>query len=82
MRGQVVQVNKQRGMVAVLTVQGDHSILELIGDDVEIGDELLWDGSYPLGGEDVRNLTHNSTMSVFFQNHCVPHSQLRQQLLY
>jgi hypothetical protein len=53
-----------------------------LGEEVELGDQLQWNGDYPLGGDDVKNLTQHSVMDVYFQNHCVPKSQLRQQLLY
>jgi len=82
MKGDVVQINQQRGMVAVLTDDGEYSIIELLGDDVEVGDVLRWNGDYPLGGEMIKNLTQGISMEVFFQNHCVPKQQLRQQLLY
>ncbi len=82
MKGEVVQVNQQRGMVAVLTNDGEYSIIELLGDDIEVGDVLQWNGDYPLGGEAIKNVTQGMTIEVFFQNHCVPEHQLRQQLLY
>lgn len=82
MKGTVVHINQQTGMIAVETEDGEYSIIELLGEEVELGDQLQWNGDYPLGGEDVRNLTQHSVMDVYFQNHCVPKSQLRQQLLY
>jgi hypothetical protein len=82
MKGQVVHINFQRGMVAVLTEDGEYSIIELMGDEVEVGDALQWEGHYPLGGETIRNLTQGMPMHVFFQNHAVPKHQLREQLLY
>ena len=82
MRGEVVHINHQKGMIAVLTELGEYSIIESIGDEAEEGDQLSWKDDYPLGGETIRNLTQGMTMEVYFQNHCVPKSQLRQQLLY
>lgn len=82
MKGRVVHVNQHRGMVAVLTEDEEYSIIELLGDDVEVGDVLRWKGDYPLGGETIRNLTQGMSIEVFFQNHSVPQHQLRQQLLY
>jgi hypothetical protein len=82
MKGEVVHIHRQKGMIAVITEKGDFSIIELLGDVVEVGDQLQWHGDYPLGSEQVRNLTHGCQISVYFQNHCVPESQLRQQLLY
>jgi len=70
MNGEVVHINQQRGMVAVLT------------DDGEVGDVLRWNGDYQLGGETIRNLTQGTSMEVFFQNHSIPKHQLRQQPRY
>ena len=82
MKGQVVEINQMRGMAAILTEDGDYSILEMLGDEVESGDSISWQGSYPLGSETITNHTQGRTMSVYFQNHSVHKSQLRQQLLY
>lgn len=82
MRGTVVHIHHQRGMVAVQTDDGDYTIVELLGDDIEEGDELIWSDDYPLGGAPMRNLTQGTKIEVFFQNHCVSEHQLRQQLLY
>lgn len=82
MTGSVVAVNPRRGMVAVLTEDGDYSIIEMLGDGLpDIGDPISWRGSTPLGGEIVRNLTQGQSYDVYFQNHHVLKSQLRQQLL-
>ena len=80
MKGSVAHINPQRSMAAVLTTTG-FSILELIGDDVAIGDQLEWDG-HPGGRATVANLTRGRRFDVYFQNHGVHQSQLRQQLLY
>ncbi|MCX7012862.1 MAG: hypothetical protein NTW86_09945 [Candidatus Sumerlaeota bacterium] len=82
MKGQVVEINQRRGMVAVFTEDEEYSIIELLGDELETGDVLQWNGHYPLGSETIRNLTKRAAMTVYFQNHSVPKSQLRQQLLY
>lgn len=82
MKGQVVEINARRGMVAVLTDAGDYSILELLGDEVEVSDQLEWQTDHPLGSESVLNRSKAKAISVFFQNHGVGKSQLRQQLLY
>ncbi|MFW6106557.1 MAG: hypothetical protein ACOC8H_00180 [bacterium] len=83
MKGKVVHIHQQRGMVAVLTDDGEYSIIELSGDDIEDDDELQWTSEpYPLGFERIKNLTQNTTIEVIFHNHCVPKHQLRQQLLY
>jgi hypothetical protein len=81
MRGTVQHINPVRGMVAVLTDDGDYSIVELIGDEVEIGDVVSWTGDTPLGGDTLVNHTRNEKLDVYFQNHHVTSAQLRQQLL-
>lgn len=82
MKGTVIDVNRHRGMVAVHTSDGELSVFELFGDDVEVGDVVQWEGDYPLGGETIRNLTQHERIEVYFQNHCVPKAQLKSQLLY
>jgi hypothetical protein len=81
MIGSVVAVNPTRGMVALETDDG-YSIIEMLGDDPpELGDRIRWQGTTPLGGETVENLTQRCTYDVFFQNHHVSRALLRQQLL-
>jgi hypothetical protein len=83
MKGTVVHIHHQRGMIAVQTEDGDYSVLELLGaDDLEIGDEVEWPDDTALGGEPLTNHTRSSTFEVYFQNHHVSAAQLRQQLLY
>lgn len=81
MRGRVEDVNTIRGMVAIATEEG-YSIMEMLGDDPpDLGDEISWPGSTPLGGETVHNLTQQVSYEVYFQNHHIPRSQVRSQLL-
>lgn len=80
MQGTVKYINPQRGMVAVEVDTNTYSIIELLGDDVEIGDELAWNG-YALGSERCFNRTRGAWFEPYFQNHDVPTNQLRQQLL-
>lgn len=83
MKGTVYQINEQRGMVAVLTGNGDFSIFEILGaGTIERGDEIQWRNDAALGGEMLTNLTQGETYEVYFQNHCVPKVQVKQQLLY
>lgn len=82
MKGQVVAINRPRGMFAVEIDRNDHSIGELLDGEVEIGDEVSWPQDMPLGHVIIRNDTHGVNIGVFFQNHSVPNSQVRQQLLY
>ncbi len=82
MKGRIIDINQQRGMVAVETEDGEYSVFELLGDEVEIDDVVRWQDDHPLGGETIRNLTQGGTIDVFFQNHCVPRGELRRQMLY
>ena len=82
MKGRVIHIHHQRGMVAIETEGGELSVLELLDDEVEVGDELQWKGDYPLGSETIKNISQATSMEVYFQNHCVPKNQLQQQLLY
>ena len=82
MQGQVVQINQRCGMVAVLTDGDGYSVVELTGDDLDVGDVLRWSSDHPLGFGKVNNLTRNAVIEVIFQNHCVSKEHLRQQLLY
>ncbi len=69
-------------MVGVLTEDGSYSVLELLGDEVAIGDTLRWKGRAPLGGERIYNVTKAAEIDVYFQNHYVNKSHLRRQLLF
>ena len=80
MVGTVRYINARRGMVAVDTEEG-FSIVELLGDEVEIGDVLSWSAHRPLARETIRNRTQGVNIEVYFQNHHVTRSQLRSQLL-
>lgn len=81
-KGTVTHIHAQRGMVAVAVDGNDFTIIELLGDDVEVGDVLSWTDSMPLGGGRVYSHAQRRWLDVFFQNHAVHPSQLRQQLLY
>jgi len=83
MQGRIFEINRMRGMVAVLTENGDYSIFELLADDaVSKGDEVSWANDTGLGSEMLTNRSENETFEVYFQNHWVAKEQLRQQLLY
>lgn len=83
MRGTVKAINRNRGMVGVLTDGGDYSVFELLGgDEVEVGDDVSWKSHNPMGSDMLVNHSRGTRFEVFFQNHWVPPDQLRQQLLY
>lgn len=83
MKGVIKHINASRGMVAVLTEDGNYSIFELLGSDsLEIGDVVSWKNDTDLDGEKIINHTKNKRFEVYFQNHNVHQNQVRQQLLY
>ena len=83
MKGTIFEINENRGMVGVLTENGDFSIFELLsGDSVEKGDEVRWENDTGLGDEVITNLTQRESYEVYFQNHHVSKAQLRRQLLF
>jgi hypothetical protein len=68
-------------MIAVLTEDGSYSVFELLGNDaVEVGDSVSWKDDTSLGLEQLINHTQADRYDVYFQNHYVRASQLRQQL--
>lgn len=80
MRGQVRVINPARGMVALQTPEG-FTIIELTGDDVELGDVVAWEDATAMGGETYYNVTQGRPIEVYVQNHHVPGARLRQQLM-
>ncbi len=81
MVGKVIAMNRVRGMVAAESSAGI-SIFELLSDDdVDVGDFVEWRDSTPLGRELLRNVTKSLKFEVYFQNHHVSLTMLRQQLL-
>lgn len=83
MKGTIHHINASRGMVAVMTKNEDYSVFELLsGNDVSVGDVVVWTGDTPLGREFLLNQTSGGRFEVYFQNHHVHKAQLRQQLLY
>lgn len=83
MVGNIFEINLHKAMVAVLTENGDFSTFELLGDDpVELKDKVYWENDTGLGSEMLKNITQGETFEVYFQNHWIPKSQLKQQLLY
>jgi hypothetical protein len=82
MKGEIVAINNGRGLVAVQTEDGDYSIFRLLGgNSVEVGDEVSWAHATCLGSTSISNHTKGENLEVFFQNHNVPKSQAKQQLL-
>ena len=70
-------------MVAIKTANGDFSVFEMIGNDhFEKGDQVSWTDDTSCGHTTIRNITKGELIEVFFENHWVHISQLRQQLRY
>ena len=83
MKGRVHSMNLRRGMVAIATEGYGFTIIELLGgDELEVGDLMEWSPDTGLGRQRYHNLTKNTVLDVFAQNHWVPLQQLRQQLLF
>lgn len=81
MTGTISQIHAARRMVAIQTENGDFSVFELLEDAYfEIGDPVQWRNDTGLGSETLSNHRTNEQFEVFFQNHCVPESNLRKQL--
>jgi len=82
-KGTIHAINQNRGMVAVRTEEGSFSVFELLGGDpVSIGDSVSWKDDTGLGDELLTNHSEGARFEVYFQNHHIHPSQLRQQLLY
>ena len=69
-RGVVEAVNRTLGMIAVLTDEG-YTIIELLGYEAEVHDEVSWSDHLPLGGGSATNRTKGEVMDVYFQDHHV-----------
>jgi len=82
MIGIVRAINRPRRMVAILTEEHGHTIIEFLGDeDIEVGDRMCWKNDTGLGSETYTNMTKQKNLNVYALHHWVPASQLRQRLL-
>lgn len=80
MKGTVSAINQLRGMVAVST-ERDFSIFEIISSNrVDVGHTVSWQEDTSLGRTEITNHTTGERFDVFFQNHWVGKTNLRQQL--
>jgi hypothetical protein len=83
MKGKIIDINWKRGMVGVQTETEGLSIFEMLSDDnFQLGDEVSWEESQPLGDCIISNLTQSEKASVYFQNHWVKKDSLNRLLLY
>lgn len=68
MKGIVVGINLKRGLIAV-DVDGDYTIVELLGGyDVNVGDAITGN-LHNLGGEILINRTSGEKMDTFIQDY-------------
>ena len=69
MEATVTVANKNRGMFAAQTEDGEFVIFELLGsDEPEIGDVVSHVDFHSMGGEQYKNRTQGVTVSVFGHN--------------
>jgi hypothetical protein len=80
--GTVEHIDPQRAMIAVAVEGNSYTTIELIGNEVEIGDTLTWKDLMPLDGGRVYNREQARWLDVYFRNHAVHSTQLHQQLIY
>ena len=67
MKGTIVMINQNTGMVATENGDGEYTVFELLdGSSVEIEDEISGDLE-ALGGETFRNKTQTEDMDVYVQ---------------
>lgn len=70
MKAIIKQIDYQKGFVYVITEDNTISIFEIISDDnFEIEDVIYWKEHNPLGHCEIKNITQNEIVEVFFQNH-------------
>lgn len=70
MKGIIKQIDYENGFVYVLTEDNNISTFEILSDDnFEIGDIIYWSEYEPLGHCEIKNITQNEIIEVFFQNH-------------
>ena len=82
MKGTIFRINPKRGMIAILTQNGDYSVFEnTSSEEFEIGDEVSWRNDTGMGFQKITNLTSNFTTEVCFENHWISKSNLSTQLL-
>lgn len=67
MRGVVAQVSAINGFIAIRTDADEYTVAELLGCEVEVGDQLEGDLD-ALGGETFRNTTSGERCEVFVQD--------------
>jgi hypothetical protein len=79
MTGHVILLNPKEKLVGVKTVDQRHSVIE-IGDGVDLGDELRWNGDSPFGTHSVRNQTKSKDLDANFRIHGVSEADLKREM--
>ncbi|MCC9061442.1 hypothetical protein [Flavobacterium piscisymbiosum] len=70
MKAIVKKIDYQKGFVYVSTEENNTSMFEMLSDDnFEIEDVLSWEEYEHLGHCEIKNITQNEIVEVFFQNH-------------
>jgi len=70
MKAIVKKIDYQKGFVYVENEYNNISMFEMLSDDnFEMDDVLSWDEYEPLGHCEIKNITQNEIVEVFFQNH-------------
>lgn len=83
MNATVVMINREMGMVAAKTPDGDYVIIEILGEyEIGIGHDVSHRDFTSLGGEQYQNLTTGKTMEVYVQNLCPTIEQAKEQCLF
>ena len=79
--GTVAGINRDRGMVAIATVEGFTVIEIASGWAIDVGDAMAWEDGYHIGPTIFENLSRSSRVGVFVKNHHVDAGELDAQLL-
>lgn len=70
MKAIVKKIDYQNGEVTVETEDNNISVFEMLSDDnFEIEDILSWKEYKPLAHCEIKNITQNEVVEVYFQNH-------------
>jgi hypothetical protein len=70
MKAIVKKIDYQKGEVTVETEDNNISVFEMLSDDnFEIEDILSWKEYKPLAHCEIKNITQNEVVEVYFQNH-------------
>lgn len=81
MKAIVALINRQNGMIAAKTEDGEYVIFELLGGyDIEPGNMVSHHDFHSMAGEKYFNMSTQETMDVYVQNVCGSLSGAKQAL--